>query len=59
MLTVKALKRFLQVNPGGKVESRMVFRFKDSSVFDEMVVFSQQGVQNYASCHKAPANPKR
>jgi hypothetical protein len=36
----------LQVNRGGKVESRMVFRFKDGSVFDETVEFTQQRVFN-------------
>jgi hypothetical protein len=29
----------LQVGRGGKVESRMVFHFKDGSLFDETVVF--------------------
>jgi hypothetical protein len=33
-----------QIVRGGEVESRMVFRFKDGSVFDETVVFTQQGV---------------
>ena len=34
----------LQAARDGKVESRMVFRFKDGSVFDETAVFTQQGV---------------
>ena len=34
----------LQVVQGGEVESRMIFRFKDGSVFDETVVFTQQSV---------------
>lgn len=32
----------LQVGRGGGVESRMVFHFKDGSLFDETVVFTQQ-----------------
>jgi len=32
----------LQVVRGGGVESRMVFRLKDKSLFDETVVFTQQ-----------------
>ena len=31
----------LQLNRDGTVESRMIFRFKDGSVFDETVVFTQ------------------
>ncbi len=34
----------LQVGRGGSVESRMVFHFKDGSLFDETVVFTQQHV---------------
>jgi hypothetical protein len=34
----------LQVGRGGQVESRMVFRFKDGSVFDERAVFTQRRV---------------
>src|SRR6185295_11647312 len=34
----------LQVVRGTKVESRMVFHFKDGSLFDERVVFTQQRV---------------
>ncbi|HEY2975914.1 MAG TPA: hypothetical protein VGJ48_25595 [Pyrinomonadaceae bacterium] len=48
----------LQVGRGGQVESRMVFRFKDGSVFDETVVFTQQGVftlQNYRLVQRGPA----
>ena len=47
----------LQVNRGGKVESRMVFRFKDGSVFDETVVFTQQRVftmQSYRLMQRGP-----
>jgi hypothetical protein len=51
----------LQVNRGGKVESRMVFRFKDRSVFDETVVFSQQRVftmQSYRLVQRGPVFPE-
>ncbi len=37
------------VGRGGTVESRMVFRFNDGSLFDETVVFSQQSVFNMQS----------
>src|SRR6266852_1857311 len=33
-----------QIARSGEVESRMVFRFKDGSVFDETVVFTQERV---------------
>jgi hypothetical protein len=48
----------MQVSRGGKVESRMVFRFKDGSVFDETVVFTQQRVfamQSYHLVQRGPA----
>jgi hypothetical protein len=48
----------LQVRRGGEVESRMVFRFKDGSVFDETVVFTQQRVftmQSYRLLRRGPA----
>jgi hypothetical protein len=48
----------LQVGRGGEVESRMVFRFKDGSVFDETVVFTQQRVftlQSYRVVQRGPA----
>jgi len=43
---------------GGEVESRMVFRFKDGSVFNETVVFTQQRVftmQSYRLVQRGPA----
>jgi len=49
-----------QVGRGGEVESRMVFRFKDGSVFDETVVFTQQHVftlQSYRLVQRGPAFP--
>jgi hypothetical protein len=48
----------LQVGRGGEVKSRMVFRFKDGSVFDETVVFTQQRVftmQSYRLVQRGPA----
>lgn len=51
----------LQVGRGGEVESRMVFRFKDGSVFDETVVFTQQRVftlQSYRLVQRGPVFPE-
>jgi hypothetical protein len=48
----------LQVQRGGQVQSRMVFRFKDGSVYDETVVFTQERVfalQSYQLVHRGPA----
>jgi hypothetical protein len=48
----------LQVQRGTQVESRMVFRFKDGSVFDERVVFTQERVfsmQSYRLVQRGPA----
>ena|SRR3989442_1763347 len=45
----------------GEVESRMVFRFKDGSMFDETVVFTQRRVftmQNYRLVQRGPAFPE-
>ena len=47
----------LQVGRGGGVESRMVFHFKDGSLFDETVVFTQQHVfamQSYRLVQRGP-----
>jgi hypothetical protein len=47
-----------QVARGGKVESRMTFRFKDGSLFDETVVFTQQrgfAMQSYRLVQRGPA----
>ena len=46
-----------QVGRGGEVESRMVFHFKDGSLFDETVVFTQQHVftmQSYRLVQRGP-----
>jgi hypothetical protein len=51
----------LQVGRGGKVESRMVFHFKDGSVFDERVVFTQQRVftmHTYRLVQRGPVFPE-
>ncbi len=44
-----------------EVESRMVFRFKDGSLLDETVVFSQEGVftlQSYRLLQQGPVYPE-
>lgn len=48
----------LQFQQGGQVESRMVFHFKDGSIYDETVVFTQERVftmQSYRLVHRGPA----
>jgi hypothetical protein len=48
----------LQIGRGARVESRMVFRFHDGSLFDETVVFTQQRVfamQSYHLVQRGPA----
>jgi hypothetical protein len=48
----------LQVPRGNTIESRMVFRFKDGSLYDETVVFTQQRVfamQSYHLVQRGPA----
>jgi hypothetical protein len=51
----------LQVVRGGEVQSRMVFRFKDRSVLEETVVFTQQRVltlRSYRLVQRGPAFPE-
>jgi hypothetical protein len=51
----------LQAGRGGEIESRMVFRFKDGSLFDERVVFTQQRVlamQSYRLVQRGPVFPE-
>ena len=55
--TVIASGDLLQVGRGGKVESRMVFHFKDGSLFDETVVFTQQRVFVMQSYHLVQSGP--
>src|SRR6266540_6409654 len=48
----------LQSARKGEVDSRMVFRFKDGSVFEEKVVFTQKQtftMQSYRQVKKGPA----
>lgn len=47
----------LQIARGGKVESRMVFHFKDGSLFDETAVFTQQRVFALQSYHLVQSGP--
>jgi hypothetical protein len=47
----------LQNAKGGVIESRMMFRFKDGSIFDETVVFTQERVftlQSYRLVQRGP-----
>ena len=47
----------LQRAKGGVTESRMIFRFKDGSVFDETVMFTQERVftlQSYRLRQRGP-----
>jgi hypothetical protein len=51
----------LQVGRDGDVRSRLVFHFKDGSVFDETVVFTQRNVftlQTYHLVQRGPAFPE-
>ena len=48
----------IQMRRGGGVESRMAFRFKDGSVFDETVVYTQERtftLQSYRLLQRGPA----
>jgi hypothetical protein len=48
----------IQVVRGGEIDSRMVFRFEDGSVFDETVVFTQQRfftLEKYTLAQRGPA----
>jgi hypothetical protein len=59
--TLVASGELLQVARDGQVESRMVFRFPDGSVWDENVVFTQEGVftmQTYHLVQKGPVFPE-
>jgi hypothetical protein len=46
-----------QVVRGDRVECRLVFRFKDGSLYDETVVFSQQGAFTLLSYHIVQRGP--
>lgn len=47
----------LQVGRDGEVQSRLVFRFRDGSVFDETVVFAQRNVFTLQSYHLVQRGP--
>jgi hypothetical protein len=47
----------LQVGRDGEVKTRLVFRFKDGSVFDETVVFTQRNVFTMQSYHLVQRGP--
>ena len=47
----------LQVARGGEVECRMVFRFPDGSVWDEIVVFTQERVFTMQRYHLVQTGP--
>ncbi|HSE15117.1 MAG TPA: hypothetical protein VLB08_05955 [Candidatus Deferrimicrobium sp.] len=47
----------LQVARDGEVKSRLVFHFKDGSVLDEMVVFTQRNVFTMQSYHLVQRGP--
>jgi hypothetical protein len=52
---------FAQVSRGDRVTSRLVFRFKDGSLYDETVVFSQRDrfiLQNYRIVQRGPSFPE-
>jgi len=51
----------LQVGRDGEIKSRLVFHFKDGSVFDETVVFTQRNVftmQSYQLIQRGPVYPE-
>jgi hypothetical protein len=47
----------LQVGRDGEVSSRLVFHFRDGSVFDETVVFTQRNVFTLRSYHPVQRGP--
>jgi hypothetical protein len=56
-----ATGEMIQVARGDVVESRLVFRFDDGSLYDETVVFSQRGVfelQRYRLLQRGPSFPE-
>src|SRR5262245_20292490 len=51
----------IQIARGDRVESRLIFRFRDSSLYDEQVVFSQRDVftlQSYRIVQRGPSFPE-
>ena len=59
--TTLALGDLLQTSQGDRVESRMTFHFKDGSLYDETVTFSQQQVFTmvaYRLVQRGPSFPE-
>jgi hypothetical protein len=54
---VLATGDLLQVSKGAEVKKRMVFKFKDGSVFEESVVFTEQDVYALQSYHLVQRGP--
>ena len=48
-----------QVAEGDRVTSRLIFRFKDGSVYDDTTIFSQRGAFRLLSSHGPVAHPLR
>jgi hypothetical protein len=56
-----AAGELIQTPRGDRVESRLVFRFKDGSLTDETVVFTQTKVftlLSYRAVHRGPSFPE-
>jgi hypothetical protein len=56
-----ALGDLVQIARGDRVENRLTFRFRDGSVYDETVVFSQRDVfrlQSYRVVQRGPSFPE-
>jgi hypothetical protein len=59
--SVLARGDFVQIARGDRVESRLVFRFKDGSVHDETVIFSQRvafTLLSYRIVQRGPSFPE-
>src|SRR2546422_7469496 len=46
-----------QIAEGDRVTSRLIFRFKDGSVYDDMTIFSQRGAFRLLSDHLVQRGP--
>jgi len=55
--TTLAQGELLQVPRGGEIDKRMIFRFKDGSVFDEKVTFTEHGVYALKAYHLSESGP--
>jgi len=58
---ILAQGELIQVARGDQVESRLIFRFRDGSLYDEQVVFSQRDVftlQSYRIVQRGPSFPE-